>query len=158
MATTKSRTPDGEAGVARELRVAVTRLHRQLRARTLWNLTPSQASALARIDQLGPLRGGVLAEHEGMAPATISKIVDSLVREGLVERVDDPTDRRASLLRLSARGAATLEELRTRGTELVRDALGALSSAEREALEAALPALERLSDQLSTPTSAKRVG
>jgi DNA-binding MarR family transcriptional regulator len=134
---------------AATLRVAVARLYRHLRVRAAWDVTPSQGSVLARIEQGQGLRLGVVADLEGMSAATTSKVVDSLVDRGLVERFTDPEDRRASVLHISPEGDALLDELRTRGTQLVREALNELSAPERSRLLAALPALEHLGDVLS---------
>ncbi|MET7680430.1 MarR family transcriptional regulator [Streptomyces sp. NPDC005423] len=57
---------------------------------------------LARAQQ--PLRMRDLSEMTGVAARTTTSIVDSLERDGLVERVRHPHDRRAFLLRLTDRG------------------------------------------------------
>lgn len=142
----------GHAGAAveeaAELRVVLARLHRQLRARSGHDITPSQASALARIEQCGPLRLGTLAEAEGTTPATLSRVIDSLAQRGLIERFTDPVDGRASLVRLSEEGGALLADLRARSTAALRTALGCLSEAERGVLQRALPVLGTLTDLL----------
>ncbi|MHC3469337.1 MarR family winged helix-turn-helix transcriptional regulator [Streptomyces sp. 7R007] len=57
---------------------------------------------LARAEQ--PLRMRDLSEMTGVAARTTTSIVDSLERDGLVERVRHPHDRRAFLLRLTEAG------------------------------------------------------
>jgi len=134
------------------LRVALTRLTRQLRSRsrsTTDDVTPSQTSALARIEQLGPLRLGVLADVEGTSAATMCRIVDGLEERRLIARVPDPDDGRASNLQLSSEGGALLAELRSRSTEALRSALGELTVAEHEIVPDAISLLERLSDLLN---------
>lgn len=130
------------------LRVAVARIHRALRAQTHRPTTPSQTSALARIDQAGSLRLGVLASLEGIAPATMSRVVDSLETQGLIERVPDPRDGRASLIQLSAEGRELLHRLRTTSTAAIDQALASLSNGERDLMRRALPVLEKLSSRL----------
>ncbi len=130
------------------LRVALTRVHRQLRIRVGNDLTASQASALARIEQAGALRLTALAELEGISAATMNRVVDSLARRGLIERVADPLDRRAHLLKLGAEGNELLIEIRARNTESLRTAISALSAHERETIRATIPALEHLSELL----------
>ena len=49
------------------------------------------------IDHHGPLTLGALAEFEGVAPPSITKVVAILEEDGLVTRSADPTDRRVSL-------------------------------------------------------------
>jgi DNA-binding MarR family transcriptional regulator len=130
------------------LRVALVRIYRQLRVRAGSGITPSQSSALARIEQSGPIRPGALAELEGTTAATISRVVDSLEERSLIERVPDPLDGRASLVRLSRDGGAVLQDIRARNTEVLRGALDQLDEEERTAVRDAIPVLERLSDLL----------
>ncbi|MGO8873787.1 MAG: MarR family winged helix-turn-helix transcriptional regulator [Acidimicrobiales bacterium] len=130
------------------LRVALVRLHRQLRARSGSGMTQSQASALARIEHSGAARIGHLAELEGTTAATMSRVVDSLEASGLIERVPDPLDGRASLVQLSTEGGAMLQELRARSTETLRRALALMGDDDRALIAAAIPALEQLSDLL----------
>jgi DNA-binding MarR family transcriptional regulator len=54
----------------------------------------------------GPQRSSVLAEAACVDPSTVSRQVGDLVRAGLVERVPDPDDGRASLLEATPRGHA----------------------------------------------------
>ncbi|HVB00213.1 MAG TPA: MarR family transcriptional regulator [Acidimicrobiales bacterium] len=130
------------------LRVALTRVHRQLRIRIGSDLTASQASALARIEQASALRLTALAELEGISSATMNKVVDSLVQRGLIERVADPLDRRAHLLQLGSDGNDLLLEIRARNTESLRAAISALNDRERETIRETIPALEHLSELL----------
>ncbi len=130
------------------LRVAIVRIQRQLRARSGSDITPSQASALARIEQDGPLRLGALAELEGTTAATTSRVIDSLSDRNLIERVPDPLDGRASLVQLSPEGGALVHELRTNYTEALRNALSELTPAERKVIRETIPVMARLSELL----------
>jgi DNA-binding MarR family transcriptional regulator len=137
---------------AAALLVSLTRISRQLRSSSRSakdDVTPSQTSALARIEQLGPLRLGVLAEVEGTSAATMCKVVDGLETRNLVTRVPDPEDGRASNLQLSGEGGALLAELRARSTEALRTALAALDVGERDVVAQTIAVLERLSDLLN---------
>lgn len=133
---------------ASALRVALGRLHRQLRTHSGNPVTASQASALARIEQVGPLRLGVLAALEGTTAATMCRVVDNLEEGQLIARVPDPVDGRASLIQLSPEGDALLASLRAKSTEALRAALAQLSPAERADVARAVPAMERLCDLL----------
>lgn len=48
-----------------------------------------------------------LSRDLGMAPTTLSAVIDRLVRKGQVRRVPNPDDGRSYLLQLTARGKAT---------------------------------------------------
>ena len=62
--------------------------------------------------RLGPLRQGALADLVHADPSTVSRHVASLVDQGLVQRVADETDGRASRLVVTDTGLAALETLR----------------------------------------------
>jgi DNA-binding MarR family transcriptional regulator len=55
------------------------------------------------------LRMGQLASALGVALSTATGIVDRLVEQGLLERQEDPDDRRSVVVRLSALGYETME-------------------------------------------------
>lgn len=52
-----------------------------------------------------------LSERLGLSLAATSRSVDGLVKRKLIERDEDPDDRRVRLVRLSARGRRTVERL-----------------------------------------------
>ena len=68
----------------------------------------------------GTLRVKDLADVLRIAPRSATEVVDLLEQKGLVERVPDPSDRRATLVALTPRGAAlrgTVREDRRRESE-----------------------------------------
>ena len=68
-----------------------------------YDVTVAQARLAQRIAEEGT-RLTELADRAGVTKQTASVLVAALEREGLVERVPDPDDGRARLIRLSARG------------------------------------------------------
>ena len=68
-----------------------------------YDVTVAQARIAQRIAEDGP-RLTELADRAQVTQQTASLLVAALEREGLVERVPDPDDGRARLIRLSARG------------------------------------------------------
>jgi DNA-binding MarR family transcriptional regulator len=64
------------------------------------------------LHRLGPLRQSALAELVHADPSTVSRHVTLLVERGLVVRVADESDRRASRLVLTDAGRAQLDQLR----------------------------------------------
>ena len=85
------RTPIAAPDIAARLRLSATRLARRLRQESGAGLSPSQQSALAVIANHGPLTLGALAEHERVAPPSITKVVSKLECDGLVTRTAFPT-------------------------------------------------------------------
>jgi DNA-binding MarR family transcriptional regulator len=110
-------TPDslGEqfGAVARRLRAA------SMASLSAWDVTPSQMRAIRILTHhdIG-LRSSVLAAHLHIAPRSATEVVDALEAKGLVHRSPDPTDRRATLVALTGRGVALMDEVRrARGLE-----------------------------------------
>jgi DNA-binding MarR family transcriptional regulator len=108
------------------------------------HLSPSLISALATLEEFGPMRISSLATLESIDPSVATRVVASLESEGLSERKDDPEDRRASLIGLSAVGRKTLDNLWRERTIGLNARLDRLTPKERLCVEAALPALEKM--------------
>lgn len=69
----------------------------------------------------GPSRSSALAAAIHSDPSTVSRQIAAMVRDGLVERMADPEDGRASVLAPTEAGKAVLEEQRRRlGLALAR--------------------------------------
>ena len=91
--------------------------------------------------RLGPLRQGALAELVHADPSTVSRHVSSLIEQGLVQRVADETDGRASRLVVTDAGSTALQQVRAE-----REAHLAAATADWPAAE--LTALTRLFGRL----------
>jgi DNA-binding MarR family transcriptional regulator len=87
------------------------------------SLTLAQLKTLYLVAAAGPMRMSEVAERLGTAPSTTSGVVDGLVTLRLLERSEDPGDRRQVVVRATARARDTLEDFhdlgRTRLTELL---------------------------------------
>jgi DNA-binding MarR family transcriptional regulator len=116
-------------------------------------VTPSQASALARIEQTEPVRLGVLAQLEGITAASMSKIVESLEAQDLLVRVPDPLDGRVSMVEISPTGRKLIQKFRSASTRAIEGALDSLSAEEQQIIHESLPVLEKLSEILQTRQS-----
>jgi len=138
----------GNSDFAAELRLAGGRLARRLRQDGAVGLTPSQLSVLVGLegDDDG-IKLGELADLEGVSAPTMTKIVDSLERDRLVERHEDAHDRRCIRIRLTTDGRSALRRGRARGTAALAELLDDLSPAEQEVLRAVTPLLTRLAEQ-----------
>jgi DNA-binding MarR family transcriptional regulator len=76
-------------------------------------LSMPQFSILMQLHHKGPCGMSEVSERFDISAAAASQLVDKLVQAGYLERAEDPHDRRAKLLALSAKG----EELVQQGTE-----------------------------------------
>ena len=86
------------------------------------------------LERLGPLRQGALAELVHADPSTVSRHVAVLVERGLVRRVADETDGRASRLVVTDDGRAALEALRGERESLFERVTAGWSTADLAAL------------------------
>jgi DNA-binding MarR family transcriptional regulator len=113
------------------LRRAVTRLNRRLRASSLGGVTPAQASLLALVDSLDNPSLGELAAAEQIQPPSVTRLIRSMQAQGLVVCATDADDRRCTRVRLTARGAREVTDIRQRKTAFLEQRLQALSPTDR---------------------------
>jgi DNA-binding MarR family transcriptional regulator len=125
--------------------LAVAQLTRRLRREAPTALSHGSIVALGTVSREGPLRLGDLAAAEGVRAPTMSRIVDGLVDEGLVERIPDPADGRACLVRATPAGEAELRGARSARSQILAVRVASLPPDLRAQLFDALPALEALS-------------
>ena len=135
---------DDVGEMAARLRLSATRLGRRLRRESEMDLSPTLGSALAAIQVHGPVTLGELAEHERVSPPTVTKVVNKLEEQGLVERIDDPADRRICRVECTAAGVDLVEQSRQRKNVWLAAQLEALEPEHRERLAAALDVLDEL--------------
>lgn len=124
--------------------LAVGRLSRSLRQAGAPGPGHGAISALATLTNVGQLRLGDLAAKEGVAAATMSRIVATLVEAGYVRRESDPLDRRAWLATATEEGERLVSGVRSTRVQELGKRIDRLAPEHRDALEAALPALEAL--------------
>jgi DNA-binding MarR family transcriptional regulator len=115
---------------------------RRLRQEAGTDLGPSQVAALATIERHGPLSPSEVADRERIKRPTVTRIVRHLEAAGLVERVKDPEDGRASILSATAEARELLKRLRARKTAYLARRLAAMDAEDRRTLERAAELLE----------------
>jgi DNA-binding MarR family transcriptional regulator len=136
---------------AQRLRVAVGRLARVLRsteASLAADLTPTRVAVLLNTVRNGPVRLSEVAEQEGLNPTLLSRTVATLAQDGLLTRTADASDRRSAWLDATPAGRELAERIRAERTHAVELAMSELTPGDRTLIEAALPALEELSQHL----------
>ena len=146
MTTSKRTSPTREVGrVADRLHSAAIHLLRRLRVEDeALGISAPRLSALSVLVFAGPKRIGELARIEQVEPPTMTRLVDGLVRDGLVVRQPDPDDARAVRVRSTPTGARTLRRGRARRVETLRTRLATLSPTELAALGEGVEVLERI--------------
>lgn len=128
------------------------RLARRLRptdAGTAAGLTPTRVAILFAVVRDGPVRLSALGAAEGINPTMLSRAISQLLEGGLIERANDPEDRRSAWVQPTVAGRRLAEKMRRERTDAVKLALAELGSDDREQLERALPALEALCERLA---------
>ncbi len=97
------------------------------------DLTPQQYAALIKIRDFGSVSQNRLGRAVAMDPATSQGVVQRLIAKRLIQRGDDPKDRRRSLLSLTAEGAELAETLIPSGRKITAEILEPLSQDEQTA-------------------------
>jgi DNA-binding MarR family transcriptional regulator len=97
-----------------------------------------------------PRRVTELAESQAVAQPTMTVLLQRLEARGLLARHRDSSDRRVTNVVITDAGRATLAGRRARRAEALAARLRTLTSDERAALRAALPALDALTHQNTT--------
>ena len=102
--TSARRRPENLAVLLREpYRIGSQRLVHRFAARGHPEIRAPHGSVFPFLDDEGT-RVSVLAERAQITKQSMAELVAHLERHGYVERVPDPTDRRAKLVRATARG------------------------------------------------------
>lgn len=104
-------------------------------------VTLVQLRMLVVLASQGPTNLSSLAEAVGVHASNASRTCDALVKVGLVDRHDDPNDRRHVVLAVRDEGRKVVQAVLDRRRELSTDVLAGLSASDREAL---VGPLERL--------------
>ena len=104
-------------------------------------VTMSQAKVLYLVQAAPSLRMSDLSARLGVSLSTVSGVVDRLVDQGLLNRRDDPADRRHVVLRLTDAGATQLELFRELNEGQIRTLLARIDAADLVAIGRALDIL-----------------
>lgn len=131
--------------LASDLRIAVMRLARRLRAeRADLDLTITQLAALASLERHGPSTPGMLASYERIRPPSMTRILSGLEEQGLVVRRPHETDGRQVLVEVTPDAKEMLKADRRRREAWLSQRLATLDTDDRAALQAVSPILEKL--------------
>jgi DNA-binding MarR family transcriptional regulator len=114
------------------------------------HVTMAQMRVLMVLSAIGEARMSDLAHQLGIAPSTLSSVVDRLVEAGLATRKDDPRDRRSVVVALAPAGARMLDQFSELGTDALRSLLEQVPDKDivtvNKAIELLVAAARRLSE------------
>lgn len=142
----KRRSSTSPAAVGENLRIALTRITRQLRAqRGEADLVEGHFGVLTTLHRHGAMTPGELADHENVRPPSMTRTVNALAEQGLVIKVEDPGDGRRVMVELTEAGGEEVRETRRRRDAWLTRQLRDLTPEERETLAAACELMSRIS-------------
>ena len=132
--------------VARLLRTYADQRVRQ------YGMTRAQWAVLARLEHFEGLKQQELADMLDLQPITLTRLVDRLCANGLIERRSDPNDRRAKRLYLTPQARPLMDRLADLGADMMDTVLEGfdLKTIERMTAE-----LARVKENLRSATSKK---
>jgi MarR family transcriptional regulator for hemolysin len=91
-----------------------------------YGMTRAQWQVLSRLERSEGLKQSELAEMLDLQPITLTRLVDRLCENGLIERRADPTDRRAKRLYLTEEARPLMDRLAVLGEEVMGEVLAGL--------------------------------
>ena len=103
-----------------------------------YGMTRAQWAVLIRLDRSEGLKQSELAEILDLQPITLTRLLDRLAQNGLIERRADPNDRRANRLFLTPAARPLLERLSELGNDVMGTVLEGLDAKARDKLQQSL--------------------
>jgi DNA-binding MarR family transcriptional regulator len=101
-------------------------------------ITLQQWRVLVIVINFGPLTPGAVAKWMEIHPSTATRLCDGLVRAKLLDRREDPIDRRRMVLSLTDRGKKLVEELQGYRRQAVANILDEMPAVSRSQLAKAM--------------------
>ncbi|MFP7492222.1 MarR family transcriptional regulator [Terribacillus saccharophilus] len=99
-----------------------------------FDLTPEQLSLVAELTKQDNITQKELADLTEREQTTVTKIIDKLVKKGLVTRGHDPHDRRAIRLKITADGRDLVETIKPKLKEVENHAYQGFQESDIELL------------------------
>ncbi|MEX2035743.1 MAG: MarR family transcriptional regulator [Xanthobacteraceae bacterium] len=119
-----------------------------------FGMTRAQWAVLLRLERREGLKQSDLAEALDLQPITLTRLVDRLCDNGLIERRADPNDRRAKRLYLTPAARPLIDRIADRIEELSETVLAGIEPAEVERMLSKLGlARENLKQAIDKPTT-----
>ena len=113
-------------------------------------LSMPQFSVLMQLHHKGACGMSMISEGYDITPAAASQLVDKLVQSGLIQRVEDPSDRRAKLLSLTDKGREFVQQGIEERYRWVDELAENLTAGERTQISEALDIMTRVAQDLET--------
>jgi DNA-binding MarR family transcriptional regulator len=111
-------------------------------------LSMPQFSLMMQLYHKGPCGMSRISEGYDITPAAASQLVDKLVHNGLIQRGEDPSDRRAKLLRLTDKGREFVQQGIEERYRWVDELGSKLTADERVQISEALEIMTRVAQDI----------
>ncbi|MGH3192516.1 MAG: MarR family winged helix-turn-helix transcriptional regulator [Streptosporangiaceae bacterium] len=119
-------------------------------------LSLARFRVLSALESAGRMRMNELSAALGVVPRTVTTIVDALEKDGMLARLPDPADRRATLLEITGEGLSQLRRFRAMHDSAAAELFDVLTSTERHQLARLLRRLQAAADADSAASSPAR--
>jgi DNA-binding MarR family transcriptional regulator len=116
-------------------------------------VTLPQLRILVMVQDSGPLNMSSVAEGLGVNPSNASRTCDRLVRGGLLDRRDDPSDRRNVALTLTPAGRRLVASMLKQRETIFAQVVARMTARERSQLTSGLTAFSDAARGLATEGS-----
>ncbi|MDP2795428.1 MAG: MarR family transcriptional regulator [Sulfurisoma sp.] len=114
------------------------------RLRQKFDITLPRFDLMAQLERVpGGLKMGELSKRMMVTGGNVTGITDQLVAEGLVVREDNPTDRRAYIVKLTPEGHRVFKKMAGAHREWVVELFGGMSERQRANLHELLAVLKQ---------------
>jgi MarR family transcriptional regulator for hemolysin len=128
-----------QAPISREIAVSAMDVARMLRTFSdqrarQFGISRAQWVVLIRLDRSEGLKQSELAEILDLQPISLTRLLDRLAANGLIERRPDPNDRRANRLYLMPAARPLIQQLAALGEDMMAGVLEGISPSAQEAL------------------------
>jgi DNA-binding MarR family transcriptional regulator len=138
-----------QAEAPARLRIAIARLSKRLKpTAAAGSLTTTEVDVLQTVARVGPVKLSMLAGQAGLNPTMLSRVVAKLEEQGLLSRLGDASDGRVCRVEVTPAGDELHDRVRSERTDVLSNELDRMPESDREAISAALPALEQLAERL----------
>jgi DNA-binding MarR family transcriptional regulator len=117
--------------------------HVRSRLRQQFDITLPRFDLMAQLERVpNGMKMGELSKRMMVTGGNVTGITDQLVNEGLVKRSDNPKDRRAYIVKLTAKGRKEFQKMAAAHEMWIVEIFGGINEAQRSQLYALLARLK----------------
>ncbi|PUZ20697.1 DNA-binding transcriptional regulator, MarR family [Chitinophaga costaii] len=136
-----------DLALATEIRIAVSRMHRQFRKQiTRFAVSMPEQSVMAILDRRGKMLPSELAGIEKVSAQSMSQTLNHLHALDFIHKKSDPDDKRKVVVSLSKKGKDTLAQMRHVRSEWLSNVMAGLSAEEKKLLQQSAALLQQLAN------------